>query len=128
MPYYASGSHGRGKINPQYRGNDMVAIIKEGETYIPRGTFEYAHCKEVVLFPGSDCPAMKVAPVTIPRNSFGADLTRRLNLLMQLEEYEKIGNLYALFLDVGPASAEPIARALDELNAGIQVDLERILL
>ncbi len=128
MPYYISGSHGRGKINPKYRGNDIVAIIKEGETYIPRGTFEYAYRKEVLLFPGSDCPPTKIAPVTIPRNSFGAELAQKLNFLSQLEEYEKNGKLYALFLDVSPSSAEPIARALDKLNAGNKIELEIILI
>lgn len=128
MPYYASGSHGRGKINPQYRGNDIVAIVKEGDRYVPRGTFEYRHRENVVLFAGCDHPARKVAPVTIPGNTLRARLVQRLNLFEMLGEYEKSGKLYALFLDVGPVSAEPIARALDELNAGIQVDLERILL
>ena len=132
MPYYASGSHGRGKIipqiNPKYKGNDIVAIVKEGETYIPRGTFEYAYRKDVTLFSGSVCPAVKVAPVTIPRNNLGAELAQRLNFVMQLEEYEKDGKLYVLFLDVSPASAEPIAKAVMELRAGNNVDLERILI
>lgn len=128
MPYYAICSQEEGKIDPQYRGNDIVAIVKEGGRYVPRGTFEHKYHRKVVLFPGCDHPTRKVAPVTIPGNTLRAELVRRLNLLMQLDEYEKSGKLYALFLDVGPASAEPIAQAVAQLQTGKEVNLETLLL
>lgn len=44
-----------------------------------------------------------------------------------LKGYEKAGRLYALFLGVGEASAEPIAQAIKQLNAGKNVDLDSLL-
>jgi hypothetical protein len=114
-------------INPQYQGDEIVAIVKERSEYIPRGTFEYTHNREVTLFPGCYNPALKVASVTIPKNNLRGKLVERLNFLQLLEGYEKAGRLYALFFGVGEASAEPIAQAIKQLNAGKNVDLDSLL-
>ena len=114
-------------VNQKYRGNEIVAIVKERDRYVPRGTYEYRHRENVVLFPGCDHPTRKVAPVTIPRDTLRAELVLRLNFFEMLNQYEKNGELYALFLDVGSNLVQPLVNALNELNEGKLVDLESIL-
>jgi hypothetical protein len=114
-------------INPKYKGDEIVAIVKVGDRYEPRGTYEHKYHRDVVLLPGCDRPARKVASVTIPGNTLRGELVRRLQLFEMLERYEKNGDLYAVFLGVGPDSVQPIVKALNKLNEGKQVDLDSIL-
>jgi hypothetical protein len=114
-------------INPHYQGDEVIAIVREGDSYVPRGTYEHKYHGDVVVLPGCDLPARKVASVTIPGNTLRGELVRRLQLFGMLERYEDRGDLYAVLLGVGPNIVQPLVKALDELNAGKDVDLDAIL-
>jgi hypothetical protein len=110
-------------IHKKYSGGYIVAIVKENGQYLPRGTFEYCHRTHVTLFPGSSLPGFKVAPVKIPRDEMG----KYIEVIQLLTKLDKM-DVVALYWGVGDESAELFLNALNDLNAGQEVNLETLLI
>lgn len=122
-------------IRPEYRGQDIVAIVRDRGTYTVTGTFEFGNPINVMPLLGGlprhfgEPHAAKqiLAPQSTNKTKFAATVlfAERLKSRIEIggEDYEVL----AMYIGVGPASAEPIARAVTELRSGDQVDLDKIL-
>jgi len=103
------------EINPKYNGTYNIAIIKENGNYVARGTFERDLRRRDTI-----------GPETLEQNFVGV-LSEICTFEKRLEKWKKEDSVVAIYWKVGLESAKPIAKAVDKLRNGEEVDLENLL-